>query len=160
MLITNEEAIDQAMRLDRTIGWVKATDDEGIAWRRRLVDGLLNACNAHGVAPKPVIDRCLELSKHCPTDFDLHTVAGIIREDLRSEEKAPPNFECCNKCNGTGWVRVFALHTPEGTGRSSYVRKEWISEEAYRAFNKALLGPENRQEVYSGVIRCNHGGTA
>ena len=134
MLVSPDDAIDQITRLERTIGFVKG--EEGIAWRNRLVDGLLNACNAHSVGPKPIIDRCLELSKHCPTDFDLHTVAGIIREEMRSQQKAPGlNSPRCNKCNGTGWERVFALHTKEGEGEFTYKRRERITQQVYESLH-------------------------
>jgi hypothetical protein len=152
MLVSPDDAIDQITRLERTIGFVKG--EEGIAWRNRLVDGLLNACNAHSVGPKPIIDRCLELSKHCPTDFDLHTVAGIIREEMRSQQKAPGlNSPRCNKCNGTGWERVFALHTKEGEGEFTYKRRERITQQVYESLH-GRLGPN--QETYTGVRRCDH----
>ena len=153
MLISTEDAIDEVMRLERTVGFVKSADAEGIAWRNRLVDGLVSACSAHGVAPNPIIDRCLELSKHCPTDFDLHTVAGIIREDARSKEKPEPTSHHCRKCNGTGWEQVYSLHTMEGEGEFRFKRRDWITRGIYESL-QGRLG--EHQTTHSGVRRCDH----
>lgn len=75
MLISTERAADETVRLERTIGYPRDPDAFS-----RLRDGLVAACSRHGISPERVITRCLEISKHCPTDFDLFQVAESLRE--------------------------------------------------------------------------------
>ncbi len=88
MLISNEDATDEVVRLERTIGYPKDTDGLG-----RLRDGLINACNRYGVQPNKIIDECLAASQHCPTDYDLFQVAKGIRgpETWKAPDVPPDN---------------------------------------------------------------------
>ena len=157
MLVSTEAASEAILGFERYENYYRGNTEEAQAWRGRLLLSVMRCCEVYSIDPAALVQRCIESYDQCPSDHQLIEAAKGIR-GAYSEPEAPSEARECAACHGSGWVRVFALHTPEGTGRSSYVRQEIIDEEAYRAFNKARLGPGNRQEVYSGVFRCQHGG--
>lgn len=58
------------------------------AGRQALIDGLMRAANTTNVPAEQIVARCLEFSEYCPTDHDLLTVAGEIRNESRRAEEA------------------------------------------------------------------------
>lgn len=147
MIISYEDAIDQVVRLDRTIGYPKEQES-----RSRLVDALVDACNQYGVNPDRVISECLRASQYCPTDHDLLTFAAGLRP---VEAWKPSKPSACHKCHGTGFEIVYALHTSEGSGEHSFVKKEIITEEQHDLLVKRI--DWNVQKLFSGAKRCTAG---
>lgn len=147
MLISLEDASGEAQRLDRTIGFPKDHDARG-----RLVVGLMNACHRHGVAPDRVVSKCLEMSQHCPTDYDFFKIAESLRE---FESWKPREKLKCTRCNDTGFETIFMLHTREGHGEHSYVKKERITRDAFDSFSGGKLDP-HIQSVFCGARKCDH----
>jgi hypothetical protein len=145
MTASYDAAIDAVVRLDRTIGWPKEKES-----RSRLVDALLDACNRHRVSPDSVISECLKNSQYCPTDFDIEQVAkGIHGPETWQQTKTAG---ACASCHGTGWKIVYALHSREGEGEYSYVKKDMITKEVYERIAKQL--DPQKQQVFSGAKRC------
>lgn len=150
MLISSDEALDQVIRFDRTIGYPNPTKDRDSF--ERLLTSLIDACNKYGVAPDRLVTACLEASKHCPTDYDLLTFASGLRD---VEPWHPPKSPKCVKCHGSGFEIVYALHTAEGHGEHSFVKKEIITEEQHELL-KTKINWE-RQKLFSGAKRCTAG---
>lgn len=48
--------------------------------RQALIAGLTRAVHETGVPAEQIVERCLAQSEYCPTDHDLLTVAGEIRD--------------------------------------------------------------------------------
>ena len=151
MLVSNELATDEALRLSRTTGFpVPSEQPEAFSG---LVAGLVNAANRSGVDPSAIVTECLQLSPHCPTDFDLLRAAEALRESLRQGWKPPPE-RVCPLCGGSGWREAFALHTREATGSGgAFTRKEPITREVYESLKGKL--DDQKQVVYSGSKRCS-----
>lgn len=78
MLVSNDEAIDQIVRFDRTIGYPHPLRERDSF--ERLLTALVDACNRFGVIPELLVSACLEASKYCPTDYDLITFASGLKE--------------------------------------------------------------------------------
>jgi hypothetical protein len=119
-----------------------------------LADGLASASKIIGVSMADIVARCAEASPYCPTNADM---LGVARE-VRGPAIWSGNYgRKCPHCDGTGWRVVYSLHTHEGGGHN-YVRKEWITEAVYRAFDHVagrLRTP--RQYAYNAVARCQCG---
>lgn len=153
MLVSSEDALDQVIRFDRTIGYPDPMKNRD-GWQR-LLTSLTDACNKYGVPPDRLVTACLEASKHCPTDYDLLSFASGLRD---VEPWTPPTEPGdCPNCAGTGWHTVYSLHTKETRGAAgherSFTRKETITAAAYESFNGGRLDPRT-QTAYSGVKRC------
>jgi hypothetical protein len=147
VIVSYEDAVDEVLRLDRTIGYPKEHES-----RSRLVDALIDACNRHGVTPDRVISECLRASQYCPTDHDLLTFAGGLRP-VESWQQPKPSK--CAKCHGSGFEISYTLHTVEGHGEYAFVKKELITEEQYDLLSKQV--DWQRQKVFSGAKRCTAG---
>ena len=146
-------------RLERTAGYPRS--DDGVEF---LARGLQKASATTGIKEARIVERCAEISRYCPTDSDLLTVAkDIARLDalaggtFDSQAGAgnhvaanPPRS--CPKCHGTGWEIVYALHTFEG-GQHNFVRKERITED--RANELWPKIDTRKQMIYSGARRCH-----
>lgn len=118
MLISYEDAMDAIVRLNRTVGYPR---DPGSL--TGLVDGLVQACNKTGIEPSRVIDKCLELSKFCPTDFDLLATATALRSadtptEMLLKPWRAPEAPSCEFCYGTGW-RIVTKGKVTGAQRCS-----------------------------------------
>lgn len=58
------------------------------------------------------------------------------------------------RCDGHGYVEVFALHTQQRGESHAWVQKEWLTKEQAQYLEKQGLDHQ-KQRVYSGVKRCD-----
>ena len=162
MLTSNEELSDQIARLRMTVGYPRDVESLTI-----LRDGLDRACERFGVYPENVIDAHLRDIRQirqgddrprgafCPTEADFFQIADSLRieSSYRQESAVPSKPRGCERCNGTGWERVFALYTMEGYGEFSYKRREWITQGVHDSLQGRLGINQTR---HTGVKRCDH----
>ena len=117
-----------------------------------LAQGLVKASRITGVAQEAIVDRCADISKFCPTDADLLSVAREIQPAATRPSKCPHGL-----CDGTGWRIAYFLWTWHG-GETNWIEKTRISEEEYEVLKSKVdqnaKSPLLPQEVYSGAYRC------
>ncbi len=83
------EALPIIARLGRTKNFPR--DEDGLNF---LADGLIRAAGATGANPEQIVMICATTSEWCPTDADLMTIAGQIRdEQKRAKEALEPSVE-------------------------------------------------------------------
>ena len=56
-----------------------------------LVDGLVKAGETFNIPLKDIVERCLEISTFCPTDYDLLAVADNLRYERQRAAEAKRN---------------------------------------------------------------------
>lgn len=151
MLITLDEAVELVERLSRTKNYPR--DGAGVT---HLAEGLMNAAAQVGVSAPAIVARCSAVSEWCPTDVDMLRVACDLRDSARANGPTQPLVATrktkCKTCGDSGWREIWTLHTSEGAGEYSYVRKQNLP--VARALElRDKLG--TNQKLYSGVRRCN-----
>ncbi len=83
------EALPIIARLGRTKNFPR--DEDGLNF---LADGLIRAADETGANPEQIVMICATTSEWCPTDADLMTIAGQIRdEQKRAKEALEPSVE-------------------------------------------------------------------
>lgn len=146
MDFTLDKALIEVQKLSRQRGF--PVDADGV---EDLARGLMKAC-AKGVTVDALIAAAKEASAFCPTDYDLLQLADSLRPPdpaWRVDTRRCP----VGVCDGTGWVRVFALISTERNGDGTvYTRKQKITEQQYNSLRAKI--DHRTQEVYDGVKRC------
>lgn len=93
MLVSEEDAMDQAVRLSRHRDYPR--DPVGL---RGLVEGIMKACEVASVTPERIVDAAMTTSDRCPTDFVLLNIAKDIRgPETWKPEPIPPD-------TSSGWT--------------------------------------------------------
>lgn len=145
-MITKERATELVMGLSRTVGFPH--DEDGL---ESLATGLQRAARdpEHAAA---IIQRCGELSKYCPTDHDLLSVAEELTP-VPAWHPQPHSGTCrAGRCDGHGWAPAFWIVTETRSGMGSYRRRERITEAQYHG----LAGKIDRQtqRLYESIEPC------
>ncbi len=78
--ITSQELVARFSRCERY-----PEDKQGINF---LADGLERASESAGVSMLEIVEACAAISRFCPTDAELLTVARNIRDEHRREEES------------------------------------------------------------------------
>lgn len=92
----DEEAVfpvDLVAAFSRAVNYPR--DQNGV---QLLAQGLAKASRATSASMRAIVDRCLELSDRCPTDFEMIKAGESIKGPITV--KAPMG---CEKCQGSGW---------------------------------------------------------
>lgn len=146
-MLTAEDAVREVKRLSRMGNY--PTDREGVMG---LARGLQRAAGSQEQA-RSIVDRCLELSAFCPTDFDLLAVARELNPQPAEPSWTPDVARCpAGRCDGHGWAQAWYLITSEGSGNHAYQRRERITREVYAE----LCGKvDTNQRVYETVEPCS-----
>jgi hypothetical protein len=125
-------------------------DDDSL---KALAQGLQRAASTYHVSMCDIVERCLESSDRCPTDYNLMEAARALKPpdspDLERTLKCPHGL-----CDGSGWRERYMLHTHHaGNGDTpAYVEKEPITFQQYEDLSRHL--DWLTQKVYAGRFRC------
>lgn len=99
----NEQApIELVKSFSRAVNYPR--DHEALQF---LAQGLAKASRATSASMRAIVDRCLELSDRCPTDFEMIKAGESIKGPITV--KAPMG---CEKCQGSGWFSFQKLVEP------------------------------------------------
>lgn len=121
-----------------------------VAGVKALAKGLEKASAIIGVSMASIVDRCSEESQYCPTDWDLMTTARGIRgpQEVRQAPSTCPH----DRCDGSGWLQIYHLHTHHSENGRAWVEKEQITQAQYDALIHKIDWV--KQVAYESAARC------
>lgn len=71
-----------------------------------LVNGLMRASKITGISPSDIVEECLQISKFCPTDFDLLSVARDMAGPARVGSEIGKDDESDKRAYQSVWQAV------------------------------------------------------
>lgn len=138
-MISTQQAQAKVFRLSGTRDFPQRA--EGI---KELVDTLQRESRDDAHA-KRIIDAWLLENRFAPTPADLRALA------LQTDRERIPRYWECGTCHGTGWMKVFELHTwNDGTHKSV----ERISIAQFEQLKGTVSGIVGDQVALAPVTYC------